>query len=132
MQLICKSFKIADFEAYVKTLKFNGWTPQFIVVHNTSEPTQELYKSWHDKPNWTMEQWGQNLANYYKGLGWNGTPHCFVGYDKILVLNDLTIHGTHTPSWNKFTWIITNFSASGTTGGLRQSLSLKKSLLIME
>lgn len=104
MKIISKSFLISEFETYVKNLKFNGWTPNFVVVHNTSSPTQVLYKSWHDRPNWNMEQWGLNLANYYKGLGWSGCPHLFVGYDKILVLNDLTIHGTHTPSWNAFTW----------------------------
>jgi hypothetical protein len=36
-----------------------------------------------------MQQWGKNLASYYTGMGWNGCPHLFVGYDKILVLNKL-------------------------------------------
>lgn len=104
MQIVAKSFTIPEFEEYVKSIVFTGWKPQFVVVHNTSVPSQKLYKSWHDKPGWTIEQWLHNLAGYYRGLGWNGCPHLFVGYDKISVLNPLTIHGTHTPSWNKFTW----------------------------
>lgn len=104
MQLVAKSFTIPEFENYINGLRFNGWIPNFIVVHNTSSPTQKLYKDWHNRKDWTPEQWLKNLASYYAGLGWNGCPHLFVAYDKILVLNDLTVHGTHTPSWNKFTW----------------------------
>lgn len=104
MNLICKSFSIEAFKDYVENLKFNGWTPNFIVVHNTSVPNQQLYRDWHKKPTWTMEGWLKNLASYYASLGWKGCPHAFVGYDRIGVLNDLTIHGTHTPSWNKYSW----------------------------
>lgn len=104
MKVICRSFTIDEFKNYVTNIKFDGWTPKFIVVHNTSVPNQKLYRQWHTKPGWNMEQWGKNLASYYIGQGWNGCPHLFVGYDKILVLNDLTISGTHSPSWNKFSW----------------------------
>lgn len=104
MNLILKSFSIEEFDKYVGGLKFNGWTPNFIEVHNTSSPTQKLFKEWHSRPNWTWEQWLKNLASFYRGMGWSGCPHLFVGYDRIGVLNDLTVHGTHSPSWNKFSW----------------------------
>lgn len=125
MKLILKSFSIEEFKKYTDDLQFNGWTPNFIVVHNTSSPTQKLYKSWHDRPNWTNEQWLKNLASYYAGMGWTGTPHLFVGYDKINVLNDLTIHGTHTPSWNKFTWgveTVAEFNNETFENGVRDNL----------
>jgi organic radical activating enzyme len=44
MQYIGKIFQIPQFESYVHSLQFNGWTPNFVVVHNTSSPTQKLYK----------------------------------------------------------------------------------------
>src|SRR5882757_3830748 len=104
MNVICKAFVIEEFKAYVDKVDLNSWKPKFPVVHNTSAPTQAQYKGWHSRPGWTPEQWGRNLVSYYSGLGWNGCPHLFVGYDKILVLNALNVHGTHTPSWNKISW----------------------------
>lgn len=104
MQIIARAFSIEEFKTYVQNIHFNGWTPNFVVVHNTSAPTQALYKSWHDRKNWTIEQWLHNLVSYYVGMGWNACPHLFVTYDHICVLNALTAHGTHTPSWNSFSW----------------------------
>lgn len=112
MKIINRSFSISDFKTYVDTIDINLWLKnpslserlQFPVVHNTSAPTQALYRSWHDRSGWTIEQWGKNLTSYYSGLGWTGCPHLFVGYDKILVLNSLNIRGTHTPSWNRISW----------------------------
>lgn len=104
MNLVIKSFTIEEFKNYVDTINLDAWKPKFPVVHNTSAPTQAQYKGWHSRPGWTPEQWGRNLASYYAGLGWNGCPHLFVGFDKILVLNSLNAHGTHTPSWNKISW----------------------------
>ena len=126
MNLICKFFSdISVFKDYVYGLKFNGWTPNFVVVHNTSSPTQKLYKEWHDRPNWTNEQWLKNLASYYAGMGWTGCPHLFVGYDGIGILNDLTIHGTHSPSWNKFTWgieTVAEFDKEPFDNGIKSNL----------
>lgn len=103
MHLILKSFSILEFEDYVwNVYKSNGWTANFVVTHNTSSPTQKLFREWHSRANWTFEQWLKNLASYYAGMGWNGCPHLFVGYDRIGVVNDLAYPGTHSPSWNKF------------------------------
>lgn len=105
MNVICKAFTIEEFKAYVDKVDIKSWVDlKFPVVHNTSAPTQAQYKGWHSRPDWTPEQWGRNLVSYYSGLGWNGCPHLFVGYDKILVLNALNVHGTHTPSWNRISW----------------------------
>lgn len=125
MHLIAKSFSIDDFKNYVQNLKFDEWLPKFVVVHNTSVPTQELYKKWHDKANWTPEQWLHNLASYYAGMGWNGTPHLFVAYDKICVLNDLTFHGTHSPSWNAISWgveTVAEFESEPFDNGVKENL----------
>jgi|SRR6185312_299143 len=125
MYLVNQSFSIAAFEDYINKLKFNGWTPNFIVVHNTSVPNQALYKKWHEDKSWYMERWGKNLASYYAGMGWNGCPHFIVGYDKILVLNDPTRPGTHTPSWNKFTWgveTIAEFENEPFADGVKENL----------
>lgn len=104
MHLNIRVFKhVEDFKNHVENLNLS-WRPSFIVVHNTSVPTQELYKSWHSKSNWTQEQWLKNLASYYAGLGWNGCPHLFVAYDAICILNDLKFSGVHSPSWNKISW----------------------------
>lgn len=104
MNLVFKVFPIETFDDYIWSLTFNGWTPNFIVTHNTSVPSQKLFTEWHERKNWTFEQWLKNLASYYAGQGFKGCPHFFVGYDKIGVLNDPRYPGTHSPSWNKFTW----------------------------
>ncbi len=125
MKIITESFSISRFEDYADNLKFDGWTPNFIVVHNTSVPNQKLYKSWHERPNWTDSQWLKNLASYYSGMGWKGCPHLFVGYDKIHVLNDLRFPGTHSPSWNKFSWgieTIAEFENEPFEGGVKENL----------
>lgn len=104
MQIVGKGFSIPEFKDYVDKITFNSWKPLFPVIHNTSVPSQALYKSWHLKKGWSGEQWLKNLASYYSGLGWNGCPHLFVAYDKIWVANPLNVRGTHTPSWNKISW----------------------------
>lgn len=125
MNIIGKKFTIEEFRQYVSELKFNGWTPNFVVVHNTSSPTKKLYDSWKDRKDWTGEQWQRNLASYYAGMGWNGCPHLFVADDYIYVLNSLTIHGTHTPSWNAFTWgveTVAEFESEAFDNGIRDNL----------
>lgn len=132
MQIINKTFNIADFKNYVDTIELNNWKPKFPVIHNTSVPSQELYKSWHSKAGWTMEQWGKNLASYYTGMGWNGCPHLFVGYDKILVLNPLDKRGTHTPSWNAISWgieTVAEFTNEPFEGGVRDNLIAATAIL---
>lgn len=126
MNLICKIFTVEEFQAYVDQIKFDGWTPNFTVVHNTSEPDTALFRKWEDRKDWTPEQWGKNLASYYAGMGWRGCPHLFVmPNDKILVLNDLTKPGTHSPSWNKFSWgveTVGEFERENFDGSIKSTL----------
>lgn len=125
MQIIGKGYSIEEFKNYVSGIKFSAWRPSFVVVHNTSVPSQALYKSWHAKPGWTGEQWMKNLAAYYSGMGWNGCPHLFVAYDKIWVLNPLDKRGTHTPSWNSITWgveTVAEFQSEPFDGGVKENL----------
>jgi len=133
MQIINKAFSIDEFKSYTSSVNIAGWAGmsdikkrlQFPVVHNTSSPTQALYKSWHDRKDWTIEQWGRNLASYYAGMGWQGCPHLFVAYDKILVLNPLDKRGTHTPSWNYISWgieTVAEFESEAFDGGVKDNL----------
>ena len=101
MQIVGKKFTHDEFEDYVDRQDIN-WA-KFVVVHNTSAPDIALYNKWTQRPGWTPEQWLKNLTSYYSGLGWKGAPHLFIPpvKDQILVLNDLKVPGTHTPSWNR-------------------------------
>jgi hypothetical protein len=101
MQIVGRKFTHDEFKNYVGRLDIN-WA-KFVVVHNTSAPDIALYNKWTQRAGWTPEQWLKNLTSYYAGLGWKGTPHLFIPptKDQILVLNDLKVPGTHTPSWNK-------------------------------
>lgn len=105
MQIVARKFTHAEFKSYLDGLKIPDWA-KFVVVHNTSAPDIKLYHEWEKRPNWTAEQWLRNLTSYYAGMGWNGTPHLFIPPtpDTILVLNSLLVHGTHTPSWNGFSF----------------------------
>lgn len=106
MQIVARKFSHAEFKAYLDGLKITPWA-SFVVVHNTSAPDIHLFRDdWMKRPGWTPEQWLRNLTSYYVGMGWNGTPHLFIPPmdDTILVLNSLLVHGTHTPSWNRFSY----------------------------
>lgn len=105
MQIVARKFTHDGFKAYLDGLKIAPWA-KFVVVHNTSTPDIALYHQWEKRPGWTAEQWLRNLTSYYAGMGWNGTPHLFIPPtpDTILVLNSLLVHGTHTPSWNEFSF----------------------------
>lgn len=106
--IVGRFVQIAEFKAHVDALRFDGWTPSFVVVHNTSEPDLALYNEWRAHPEkhggWTPELWGRNLASYYAGMGWSGGPHAFVAPDGILLFTPFTTPGTHSPAWNSRTW----------------------------
>src|SRR5262249_52494790 len=71
MTIIDRFVDLAGFKTHVDGLRFPGWRPAFIVVHNTSAPDLALYNQWRARgpARWTPEQWGRNLASYYAGLG---------------------------------------------------------------
>ncbi len=116
---------VAAFENYLDGVIFNGWSPKFVVVHNTSSPDDHLYQQWLMRPNWTHEQWLRNLKSYYVGLGWSGMPHLFVARDGIGVGNPLNTRGTHAPSWNTVSWgveTVAEFEREPFTGTIRDNL----------
>lgn len=125
--IVGRKFSAAEFDAYVRTLKFDAWRPSFVVVHNTSEPTRALYAQWQARnPPVTMERWLQNLVGYYRDQqGWSGGPHLFVADDGIGVFTPLTGHGTHTPSWNSVSWgveTVGEFESESFDGPVRDNL----------
>lgn len=104
MQVVGKAFtSLGAFTAYVRGLRFGAWRPRFVVVHNTGAPDAATYAG-YIKRGLTDERWMGNLKSYYEGLGWSAGPHLFVTPRGICVFSPLTARGTHSPSWNGFTW----------------------------
>jgi hypothetical protein len=96
--IVGRGFTPQQFKDYVGTLSFSDWRPQFVVLHNTSEPR---LSQWHSTPG---EIRMRNLEDYYKGQGWSAGPHLFVADDLIWVFSPLTTSGVHSPSWNGISW----------------------------
>jgi len=124
--IVGKAFAPNDFETYIGTVKFDAWRPRFIVVHNTSVPDRGKWDEWQRRrPPITDEKWGKNLEGFYKGQGWSGCPHLFVTPAGILVMNHLNRRGTHTPSWNAFSWgveTVGDFERDPFTGAIKDNL----------
>ena len=86
----------ADFEASLETVAGMTWRPQFIVLHNTSEPTLK------QRPDGFTKSHIEALESYYKNdQRWSGGPHYFIDDHCIWVFNPLQYPGVHSPSWNK-------------------------------
>ena len=97
--IIGRAFAAQEFEEYVRGLKFDAWRPQFVVVHNTGDPT---FAQWHDVPG---ERRMRGLESYYRDdMHWSAGPHLFVADDAIWVFTPLTTSGVHAPSWNHISW----------------------------
>jgi N-acetylmuramoyl-L-alanine amidase len=97
--IVGQGFTAVDFSSYIATLTFTSWRPQFVVLHNTFDPT---LAHWHDAPG---EARMRNLQSYYRDtMGWSAGPHLFVADDLIWVFTPLTTSGIHSPSWNPISW----------------------------
>jgi hypothetical protein len=93
--IVGRSFAPEGFAAYLKTLSWDDWQPQFIVLHNTGEPTLA------QRPEGLTYQHILGLQSYYRDeQGWSGGPHLFVDDRQIWVFTPLTVPGVHSPSWN--------------------------------
>lgn len=117
----------ADFSAYVDTLHFGLWRPQFVVVHNTSEPDLATYAGHFNRPvPISDEQWMLNLQGYYRDTEkWSGGPHLFVTPRSICAFTPLTMPGTHSPSWNSISWgveTVGEFEREPFSGTVRSNL----------
>ena len=97
--IVGKSFAPKDFPAYVESVVFGAWRPQFVALHNTGEPT---LADWHKAPGQIRMA---NLENYYKNVQqWSAGPHLFVADDLIWAFTPLNVPGVHSPSWNNVAW----------------------------
>lgn len=114
--IIKRRFTPAQFADYVEGLKLTDFKPSFCVLHNTAVP------SLAQRPiGFTADQM-ESLRTYYSGLGWRGSPHCFVDDTEagIWVLNPLDKRGTHSPSWNGTSWgieMLGNYETESFTTG---------------
>lgn len=117
--IIGRSFRPQEFDAYVATLTFSNWRPQFVVVHNTSEPR---LSQWHSTPG---AQRMRNLESYYRdSQRWSGGPHLFIADDFIWVFTPLTTPGVHSPSWNAISWgveMVGEFEEEAFSPGVREN-----------
>ena len=97
--IIGRSFAEADFGAYLETVEFATWRPQFVVVHNTFIPN---LADWHSVPG---SRRMQGLQAYYRDTQhWSAGPHLFVADDVIWAFTPLNVPGVHSPSWNAISW----------------------------
>ena len=97
MNIVGKQCTPAEFAAYVESLKLGsaGWTPSFVVRHNTGSPTLA------QRPGGLTPQHLLNLADYYSNTEhWHAGPHLFVDDVHISVFSSLLHPGVHSPSWN--------------------------------
>ncbi len=91
-------FGAREFDSYCHSLRWDGWRPSFIVLHNTAVP------SLAQRPNGFTHQHMLSLESFYRDTQkWSAGPHLFVDDRQIWVFTPLTLSGTHSPSWNKAT-----------------------------
>lgn len=114
----------SEFNDYLKTLRWGGWRPQFIVAHNSGNPSLYPLKghgAWHGSV--TPEQRIKNLEAFYKGQGWSAGPHLFVSDQYIYGFTPLTTPGVHATSWNPYSIgieIIGDFAEEPFDGAIRE------------
>lgn len=97
--MVAKSFTPETFDAYLKTLKFSIWRPQFCVLHNTAIPALD------DRPNGLTIDHIKGLETFYRDVQkWSAGPHLFIDDRQIWVFSPLTGSGVHSPSWNSISW----------------------------
>lgn len=94
-----QGYSPAQFKAFVATLKWSGWKPKFIVLHNTAEPN--LVQWAHGAGAGYEHQRVVNLNSYYKNSeGWHSGPHLFISPNLIWDACDLTADGVHASCYN--------------------------------
>ena len=108
-----------QFDDYVGTVQFGPWRPQFVVLHNTAEPT---FATWHSVPG---RQRMRGLQNYYRDdQKWSGGPHLFVADDLIWAFTPLSVPGVHAPSWNQVSWgveMVGEYNTEDMCDGVREN-----------
>lgn len=95
-----RGLTVEEFKSYVDGVTLSTWKPQFVVLHNTQQPTLE---QWHASDPYVRVN--ENLVHEYRDLQhWNAGPHVFVADDLIWLFTPLWMQGTHSPSWNAVSW----------------------------
>jgi hypothetical protein len=96
-----------DLEKYLSNLTLQTWKPEFVVLHNTFDPT---IASWHDVTGLSRMR---GFERYYQtpeaqggpaGGPWHAGPHFFVADDLVWVFSSPLAPGVHSPSWNAVSW----------------------------
>lgn len=66
-----------------------------VCFHHTAEPSLAM------RPHGLTPEHIQNLRDYYLDeLGWTYTPHAFVDDNKVHIMGDLRVRGTHAKAFN--------------------------------
>jgi len=95
----------AEFLAYLDSIQFGAWRPQYVVMHHTGAPDLKTWTSWQTRANpVTDEQWMQNLKGYYESLGWSHGPHFFFTPKHFCAFSLPNVRGTHAVSFNANSW----------------------------
>ena len=90
------SYTVEEFDSYCHALRWSGWRPSFVVLHNTASPSLQ------QRPNGLTHQHILNLEKFYRDdQKWSAGPHLFVDDRQIWVFTPLTVSGVHSPSYNK-------------------------------
>ena len=74
------------------------WAPKGVTWHNTGAPSIGQWNTYSDAQ---KSAWGDNLNNYYRGMGWHAGPHAVgtpAGY--AIKLGDWQADGIHASCWN--------------------------------
>ncbi len=98
---IGRRLRPSEFEAYLKTIDFTDFRPEFVTLHHTGAPSLAT------RPDGLTAQHLQNLLTYYQDqLGWSGAPHLFIDdrEDGIIVFQRLDKRGVHAVSFNRNSW----------------------------
>lgn len=96
--IVGRSFTPEEFREYVAGLNWDDWGPEFIVLHNTEDP------SLGKLPHGYAYQDILDLEKYYRDdCKWSAGPHLVVDDHQIWVFSDLRKPGVHANSWNSRT-----------------------------
>lgn len=96
-----RRFRPNEFDAYLKSIVFADFRPEFVTLHHTAAP------SLASRPDGLTDTHLQNLLHYYQDeLSWSGGPHLFVDdrEDGIIVFQRLDKRGVHAVSFNRNSW----------------------------
>ena len=96
-----RAYTPEEFRAYVSTIRWTGWKPDCVVLHNTGAPS--LVQWMHNGIGKDSGlQRCRNLNHYYQSeKGWSTGPHLFIAPDFIFQTCDLKAYGIHASCFNR-------------------------------